>query len=253
MNKRLPLLLLATSLASTSAFAADSDWTGWYVGGHLGHGSGDSRADVTTGGAWSSESADLVDFVESNGSADLGPSGTTGGVMFGYDHQFSGNFVLGVELDYSHLGIEDARQTGPLEVPAFPALEYDFGNSIELDNRYALRGRFGFATGPHLFYATAGWVRVDAEATATVESNGNYLKAGGASESLDGMEWGAGYEFDLGNAWSLRLEYLATDLDDMDYVTDYLPGSSFTDPAYIETVSQDLDFETIRLGFSYRF
>lgn len=252
MDKRLSLLL-ASCLMSTSAFAANGDWTGWYVGGHIGHSSGDSRADVTTGGTWSSETPALRDFVEDNWSADLDPSGTTYGLMFGYDHQFPGNLVLGAELDYSYLGIDDARQTGPLTVPTFPGLSYDFGNRISLDNRLALRARLGFASGPHLFYLTAGWVQVDAEAIATVESNGNYLKEGRASEKLDGTEWGAGYEFDLGNQWSLRLEYLATDLDNIDYVTDYLPGSSFVDPPYSETVSQDVDFDTFRIGFSYRF
>lgn len=252
MDERLSLLL-ASALASTGAFAADGDWTGWHVGGHIGHASGDSRADVTTGGTWSAETPALRDFVESSWSADLGPSGTTYGLLFGYDHQFDGGFVLGAELDYSHLGLDDTRQTGPLEVPTFPGLTYDFGNRIDLDNRLALRARLGFASGPHLFYLTAGWVQVDAEARTSVASNGDYLKAGRTSEDLDGTEWGAGYEYDLGNQWSVRLEYLATDLDDMDYVTEYLPGSAFLDPPYSEAVSQDLDFDTYRIGFSYRF
>jgi hypothetical protein len=57
-----------------------------------------------------------------------------------------------------------------------------------------------------LFFVTGGWSQVDAEAVATVASNGGYLKAGRRSDTLDGSVWGAGYEFDFGNRWSLRAE-----------------------------------------------
>ena len=98
-----------------------------------------------------------------------------------------------------------------------------------------------------------GKVQVDATAYAAVESNGGYLKLGRGSDTLEGTEWGVGYEFDLGNQWSLRGEYLLTELDRLRYDTQYVPGSTFTDPAYLESVRQDADFNTFRLALNYRF
>lgn len=252
MYRRLSLAL-ASCLMATGAIAADGPWTGWHIGGHAGHAGSDSDARISLDGEWSIETQALRDHVVANWSDRLDDSGAAYGLQFGYDHQFANNFVLGLELDYSQLDLDQSRQTGLQAVPGVPALSYDFGNSFALDDRLSLRGRFGYGAGRHLFYATAGWVRVGAEATASVTSNGNYLKLGRASETLDGIEWGVGYEFDFGNRWSLRAEYLVADLDELRYDTAFLPGSSFDSPPYLETVDQDMDFDVFRIGLRYRF
>lgn len=246
-------LLAACCLLSAPALAADDNWTGWHVGAHAGHGSGSSDARVSLGGAWSAESAALRDHVTDTWSTDLDPSGSVFGLQFGYDHQFGNGFVLGAELDYSQLNLDDSRSTGMVAVPAIPSLAYDFGNRIELEDQVSLRARLGYASGRHLFFVTGGWSQADAEATATVTSNGGYLKAGHRSDTLDGSVWGAGYEFDFGNRWSLRAEYLATDLDELRFDTVYLPGSTYVSPAYTESFRQDVDFDTFRLALNYRF
>lgn len=252
MFKSLPLLALL-GLAASPVVAAEQAWTGWHVGGHAGHASGDSRADVSLGGEWSIETQALRDDVSSAWSTDLGPDGSAFGLLFGYDHQFASGFVLGAELDYASLDISDSRATGLQPAPSVPTLSYDYANTIELDDKWSLRARFGYASGRHLFFASAGWVQVDATASASVASNGGYLKLGRQSGTLDGFEWGLGYAFDFGNQWSLRGEYLVTDLDDLRYDTGYLPGSTFTSPAYLESVRQDVDFDTFRISLDYRF
>jgi outer membrane immunogenic protein len=255
MFKRMPLFL-ALCVGSAAAFAANAasaDWTGWHVGVHAGHASGDSDADVTLGGQWAIEPQSLRDHVTNTWSDDMEPSGAAYGLQFGYDHQFPSGFVLGAEIDYSHLGLDDSRSTGLQPVPTSPGLSYNFSNAVELDSQISARLRLGFASGRHLFYLTGGWTEVDVEAAAAVASNGGYLKAGGASESLDGAIWGAGYEFDFGNQWSLRAEYLMTDVDDLEFDTGYLPGSTFVSPAYTEHFRQDADFDVIRIGITYRF
>jgi outer membrane immunogenic protein len=253
MFKRLSLLI-AVSMISTSAFAAEGDWSGWHIGMTAGHASGSSDAGISLGGAWSSESQALRDHVVNNWSTDdLDPSGTAFGVTFGYDHQFDSNLILGAELDYSKLNADDSRASGPRPFPSAPSLSYNFGNSVEVDDQLSLRGKLGFAIDRHQLYATAGWTQVDAEFSAEVLSTGNYSKLGVQDDKLDGIQWGVGYAFDFGNQWSLRAEYLRTDLGDEDYVTAYRPGSAFVTPAYTETVDQDLEYDTFRLGIDYRF
>lgn len=252
MNKRLSVFAIAC-LLSANAAADSGDWTGWYIGGHAGYGNGNAEARVELGGQWSVESQMLRDHVVSSWSTDLDPSGGAYGVQFGYQHQFQNRLVLGAELDYSQLGMDEARRTGLTPVPSFPSLSYDFSNSIELSNKASLRARLGYAINRHLLFATVGWTQVDAGASAGVVSSGGYDKLGGESDRVDGIEWGVGYEFDFGNRWSLRAEYLHTEADDLRYSTVYQPGSSFVSPAYTESVRQDVDFDIIRLGMNYRF
>lgn len=252
MLKRLSLFI-STCLLASGACAANGDWTGWHAGAHVGRASGDADAAVSLGGQWSVESQALRDDVTANWSTGLDASGSMQGVQFGYDHQFASGFVLGAEAAWSRLNVDESRQTGPQPTAPFPSLTYDFGNRIELDNQSSLRLRLGYAHGAHLFYALGGATRVDATATASVVSNGNYLKLGRASETLDGSEWGLGYAFAFGNGWALRAEYTQVDLDDFSFDTDYLPGSSFTSPAYTESVRQQVDFDTFAIGIEYRF
>lgn len=253
MNKRISLLAAALLLAAPGAMAATGDWTGWYAGIHAGQGSGDFEVDTTLGGAWSSETQALRDDVTANMSPVLDGSGTAYGLQLGYNHQFASGFVLGGEIDWSRLGIDEARSTGPTPTTPFPTLTYDYGNVVELDDKLAIKARMGWASGSHLFFVSAGWVQVDAQSFASIISNGNYLKAGADSETLSGTELGLGYEYDFGNQWTLRGEWLMADVDRIDYDTGYLAGSAFTDPAYTESVRQDADFEVLRLALNYRF
>lgn len=48
-------------------------------------------------------------------------------------------------------------------------------------------------------------------------------------------------------------EYLYTDLGSETKTSSYLPGSTFLSPAYSEAISNDLTFNTVRLGVNYKF
>ena len=97
------------------------NWTGFYIGGHV-------------GGA----------FPGSN-NLEGGDARFMGGVQGGYDYQFANNWVLGLEANYSWL----ASAGGGMVFP---------GTSVaSLDNRGlgSVTGRLGFTTGPMLLYAKA--------------------------------------------------------------------------------------------------
>lgn len=251
MHLRHLVVLLAAFAAGDAA--ANQNWTGFHVGAHAGQGRGSSDVDVTLGGAWSIESQGLRDHVTSSFSTGLDPEGAAWGVQLGYRFALDNGVVLGGEFDYSQLDLDDRRQTGLQPVPTFGSLSYDFGNRIELDNQLSLRATLGYAFDRHLLYLTAGWTRVDALAQASMRSNGGYDKLGRRSDTLDGSVFGAGYEYAFGNRWSLRAEYLHSDVDALRYDTAYQPGSTFLDPPYTESVRQDLDFGVLRIGVNYTF
>ena len=248
--KRLTLLALALVL---SAPASATDWTGWYVGGHIGYADGDAETRATLGGAWASESAALRDEVTSQLSNDLKPSGAAYGLHVGYDHAFASGFLLGGELDYTSLGLDEKRTDGPRPTAAFPSLSYTTVNAVEVNNALSLRGKFGYANGPNAFYGILGVARVDVDAAAGIASNGGYAKAGGTSGSEDALLYGVGYAYDFGNDWTLRAELVRTDAGKVKFDNDYLPGSTFVSPAYIESFEQDIRYDTLRVGLSYRF
>lgn len=249
-------LLISTALfaaMATPAFAEDGDWTGPYVGVHAGYGSGTSSSDVTLSGAWTSESTALRTYVTDNFSDRRKPEGFNFGAQLGYNYQTAGNFVIGAEGDFSVLSANDARSTGLVATTPFPALSYNFGNSVDAKHMFSLRAKAGVALNKTLIYATGGWAWVNTEFGATMQSNGGYNKAGTAKKTLDGFIIGAGVEQKLGSKVSARIDYAFTDQGKHIYSTAYQPGSSFTSPVYSETVSQDLKLHLIRVGLNFHF
>lgn len=251
--KKTLLLLALLGASSGQAAAAGYDWTGGYVGFNVGSHQGDSQADVSLQDQWNSESAGLRAEVVDAWSTSLDPSGTGFGVQAGYDHQFANDWVLGFSIEYSHMNADDGRLTGQIATATFPALSYSYGNSIDAESSWGIRSRLGYAFDNSLLYVTLGWTSVDVQATAEILSNGGYSKLGVANETLNGVSYGIGWEYAFNDNWSMQLEYQRANLDDFSFTTAYRPGSTFVTPAYTEVFTQDLDLNSFRIGFNYRF
>ena len=80
-----------------------------------------------------------------------------GGVQAGADFQFAGNFVVGVEGQYSWLG---SNKIGAI----FPA---GFVYSNNQRGLGSVTGRIGYSWGPALFYAKGGYAYSDNRETLT--------------------------------------------------------------------------------------
>ena len=249
--KLLALAVLAT--LSGQAAAADHDWTGGYLGLNLSSNSGGSRSDLTPSGQWSVETPAFTSDVFNAWSTDLDPKGTGWGVQAGYDHQFSNHWVWGVSANYSQPNADDSRLTAQTAVPSTPSVTYSYGNSVDVQSTWSLNTRLGYGVGNSLFYVTAGWLSADVEGTAEILGANGYSKFGKGSDNVDGLSYGVGWEYAFNDNWSLQAEYQRANLGDFSYTTDYRAGSTFTTPAYIETVNQDLDMNTFRIGVNYRF
>ena len=192
------------------------DWTGFYLGGHVGYGGG------SFGPGTNPLPEQGVLFPHSI-------TGSIGGYQAGYLRQLSSHVVLGIEADASF--------TGPLDVPAL--IPAPFHTTIDYVG--TVRARAGYASGTLLAYVTGGF--------AWGHSHININDAPGAIVSSPGQNqlgWtaGAGVEFAVSGNWSAKLEYDYTDLARRTYDL-----SGFGLPA----VNVDPNIHLVKLGLNYRF
>src|ERR1700739_1968965 len=113
-----------TKAPAYTAPQAVYNWTGFYVGGHIGGAFGGTNS---LGG--------------SNGQF-------LGGVQGGADYQFATNWVIGAEAQYSWLTGNGGSGT------TFPVGTVVTGNTQELGS---VTGRIGYTWGPALLYAKGGY------------------------------------------------------------------------------------------------
>jgi len=277
MKIKQSFFLAATTLALMPYMAFAQDWTGGYVGAHLGGGldpddSGHDRFlfDTNLDGNYdntvnTAAGANAFSPGFCNGAAQTavpggGCSDNSGGADMGlrggYDWQ-SGQWVFGVVGEYSMNDVRDA-------VSAFSVTPAYYTMIRKVDDMFALRGRLGFAFGDgddNLLYATAGWASAKVENGFGTSNRANAFSDNG-SDSVDGTQMGIGYERRFAEAFTVGLEYMLTQLDDDSYRVHVGPGTaSATNPFLLVNANgtdlrrsdTDFDFDSVRLTASYRF
>jgi outer membrane immunogenic protein len=227
MNFRLRLLstVAAASMligfAVTGARAADvvaepvaHDWSGLYIGAHVGYG------EVYMDGC--------VDCDDPDGrldASDLDLNGIVGGGQIGYNYQMD-SLVLGVEADFTWTGFDDDANEPS---GAFGKVSGD------VDYLASIRARAGFAMDDVLIYATGGIAFID----ASIETDQNGLHDGDDFNDVGGVV-GGGAEFAVTDSISLRAEglyyFFDDDVDAGDWA-DANPGEKFElDDAFVVRV-----------------
>lgn len=175
MRQPRPLVTKSGPLPPPPALLAPS-WTNFYVG-------------VNFGAGWTNTRLDVPGLVSFNG---VGLWGVTGGVMAGFDYQFSPQFVAGLMAEGNINGIDAKGSIGVGEA--------DFRES----GSWALRGRLGTLTSEEtLVYVTAG---VSEVFTRLSFPNRPGIQGGGATYT--GAVFGAGIETRLDGGLYARAEYL---------------------------------------------
>ena len=174
---------------SNSAF----DWTGYYIGSHIGTSAVSNN--------WNSASGDLGSNPPFPGNFTSG--GLLSGMQFGYNRQV-GRWVYGVETDVSLADIEG---------PARCAVAV-FTCNAQIDALGTVTGRIGFAYGSLLIYGKAGgaWAHERYELVASPGRGlGNYTVQGKGFRL--GWTLGAGAEYAFTSNLSARAEYNYLDFD----------------------------------------
>ncbi|MEX0590627.1 MAG: outer membrane protein [Xanthobacteraceae bacterium] len=224
--------LLALMIAATPTVAADMparvakapasvaaplfNWTGFYAGVQGGYGWGDTEH---------------TQAPASTGEFDL--EGWAGGGTIGYNWQFAGPWVLGLEADISWSNID--ASAGPGNVGNFGCGTAS-GCKTEVDWFGTARVRLG-PTFDRLFaYVTGGFAygRVHAELSGIAIFN--------RTDTRTGWTAGGGLEYAFAPNWSAKVEYLFIDLGSFNYCRTCTPD-----------VNASAEFHLVRAGLNYRF
>ena len=192
------------------------NWSGFYVGGHIGGGFADS--------SWSDP------FTGANNT--FNKLGFLGGGQVGANIQFNA-LVLGVEGDFSWTGL-GLKGTGADSI----------GNTIGTTTNWTstVTGRVGAAFDRLLVYGKGG------VAFAQDQSSLTDLGANTASTTFMRTGWtaGAGLEYGLSQNWSAKIEY-----DYLGFGSKALNFSTPLQPAY--TTNANLNVQEVKAGLNFRF
>jgi high affinity Mn2+ porin len=232
--------LISPLRAKAPADAQIYDWTGFYVGGHVGLALGNSNwtANATTPGA--PQVAGSLSMYESP-NAFYESGSWLMGVQGGYNYMLHNRVLLGVEADATFPTFQDLSglSTGGItnfNSPTLGAVSY---SEVMLSSG-TLRARIGYAPGNWLFYATGGlaW---------TYDSQDLMQLGPGVDESrlLWRFGWaaGGGVEVPIAPSWTVRGEFLWMGF----------PTQTVNYPLSGQRISSDLALEQFRLGLNYRF
>ena len=163
-------------------------WTGFYVGASAG-----LIAQGTTG-------TDETGFWFNAGDRyDITGYGGIFGVNVGYNYQFAGNWVIGLEADFSGSTLDTS----------FTSADF-LGLKSKLSSLGTVRGRIGYAFDRALLYATGGFAYGHVENSAFDSTAPSYNSS--TSDWRTGWTAGAGIEYAFLNNWTTRVEALYVDL-----------------------------------------
>ncbi|MFC3675722.1 outer membrane protein [Ferrovibrio xuzhouensis] len=229
--------------------APSIDWSGLYAGGAVG--ATRSQADTAMSVAKADGYFTSTDPAQIAGAGDgtLKQWRPSGSLYGGYGRQY-GHVVLGVEADAGTLLFDDDRAT-TVGYTSSPGNSFTIRQSVKADWLATVRPRLGWAEGNWLAYVTGGL----AVARLSVDTSYTDTSFSGSSRSSQdktqlGWSIGAGGEYALGDNWSLRGEYLFTDLG---RITSTSPVSETFGGNPVLAHSAELQSHAIRIGLTYRF
>jgi len=191
------------------------NWSGFYLGGHIGGGYG--------GSSW-------TDPITGLGNDTFNSWGFLGGGQVGVNAQFN-RLVLGLEGDFSWT---DLKGSGTDSI----------GDTINTNVEWTstVTGRIGAAFDRLLVYGKGGLALAEDQSSLTD------LGANTASTTFMRTGWtaGAGLEYALDNNWSAKIEY--------DYLGFGSQALNFTTPVLGSVTSNaNLNVQEIKAGLNFRF
>jgi outer membrane immunogenic protein len=218
----MPAMAADLPLRKAPPYAAPAfNWTGCYVGVHVGAG---GMHDYWTG--------------------EHGNGGLAGG-QIGCNYQ-AGMLVVGIEGEGFWSGIKTNFETN-FVIPPFGAVTYETKNKYDYD--VALR--LGIALDRTLIYGKIGWVWGQFDFRFYDNNPGGVPYTHTGSSGLSGLLLGLGAEHALGGNWSVKFEYnyLNFAARSVAFTHCFLPGACFHEL----NESQSAEKHIVKLGINYQF
>lgn len=275
LSSRSSTRLLTLGLLAVAPFAAQAQdaWNGAYVGAYAGNvmkpddGGDRFLFDTNLDGQYddtvrTAAGADAFSPGSCNGVAkgnrpgdgcSKNSGGADYGVRAGYDWR-ENDWVFGLVGEYS---MNDARDA----VTSFSTTPASYTMLRKVDGMASLRMRMGHVFGEsNLVYITGGVARADISNTYLTTNGVNTFSNNGDGKAT-GAQWGAGYERQIGERFTVGLEYIQTQLTDNDYRVHSAGPAPATNPFVLvnpegtnfRRSDRGFDLESIRVTASYRF
>jgi outer membrane immunogenic protein len=189
------------------------NWTGWYLGAHV-------------GGAWRD-----TDFTGATGGGNDGRF--MAGVQGGFDYQFANSpIVVGLEANYSWVDSSNDAFT-------FPG---GFAFTDRTRGLFSATGRVGYGWGPSLWYFKGGYAHRDSRETFVGPAGAVAFSP--SNGSRNGYTLGGGIEYMFMPNWSVKAEYQFYEFDRTNFATPVLLAGTggFRDRE-----------NTVKVGLNWRF
>ena len=240
-------LLVSTAMASAADMAAAPaykaapmaapvafyNWSGFYIGGHVGGGWGTEGSTELAPGT--------VAFPTGTVFTSHDTSGFLGGVQGGFNWQGQSPLVIGVEGEYSWADLSGTASTTST-VNGFVTTSTARTRDIAMAT-----GRVGYAANNWLFFAKGGWAWVQGTSSGTgVTGRGVFFDTTSSSTDRNGWIVGVGIEWGFAPNWSAKLEYNHADFGSTTVgVVSSLGTTNF--------VSSSERIDIVKAGINYRF
>jgi outer membrane immunogenic protein len=223
------------------------NWTGFYIGAHVGYGWNDLKWTDTDTSTFSPGSpGEGPDLQGNEVLVEQSADGVIAGGQIGYNYQF-GHFVIGAEGDFSYSNVSDSSSVHT------ESFTNDFETNSQWMGTFGLR--LGYAWSHFLFYAKgAGAVtHQDYSLRHTVldEGSGNHVDRFSADNTWVSPLVGAGIEYAINCHWSVKVEYNYLFLG-----KNNITGTNVEADTGPESESYEVDSKhqnTVRFGLNYKF
>ena len=215
------------AIPAYQAPAPNYDWTGPYVGAHLGGNwvkSNNSSVNTATGAPFAATNANMAQW--------------GGGIQLGYDYMTSSRWVFGVAADMS---------SGGTKTTTIAVASGTSASRVSVFDSETVRGRAGYANNNVLLYATGGFAWSNDQFIRTQLTGTLNNATAGTEEAVNkgllGWTAGGGIAYAFAQDWNAFAEYRYTSFGSS---TISLPFSQLT-------TTSTTNVSAIKFGVNYKF
>jgi outer membrane immunogenic protein len=226
----------------------ECNWTGFYIGAHVGYGWNNLKWTDTDTSTFTLESdTEPPDRSGPEVLVEQSANGIIAGGTIGYNYQFGRHWVIGAEGEFSYSDVSDSSSVHT----------ESFTNAFETNSdwvgTFALRA--GFAWKKLLFYVKGGGAVTHQEYklnhTVLDEGSPNPVDRFNADNTWVAPMAGGGIEYMINCHWSVKAEYQAVFLG-----KDDISGTNVEASTGAESESYEIDLkhqDSVRVGLNYKF